>query len=160
MSKNYNNFKLLINTLNNDTGETGPTGPQGPTGSQGIQGIQGTQGIQGIQGILGATGPRGLTGATGPSSINYLGGASTVSSYTTDFTANTPVAIFSLGPIELSQTAIVFISARISLIIANNDYGYNFTVCRSINEIRPGTTTPTDVINIITNKFSNKTTFN
>ena len=128
-----------------------PAGLTGPQGSQGIQGIQGLTGSQGSQGIQGSQGSQGIQGPTGPSSINFLGGTSTVSSYTINFTLNTPIAVFCLGPYTLSQTVVVFISARVSFTIANDNSSYYFTVCRSTTEIVQGITLTTGVTNIITN---------
>ena len=131
-------------TANLATGPTGSTGPTGPTGSTGPTGYTGPIGT-------GPTGPTGSTGSTGPNSINFLGGISTVSSYTINFTLNTPVAVFCLGSYTLSQTETVFISARISFTIANNNSSYYFTICRSTTQIAQGITLTTGVTNIVTN---------
>lgn len=94
--------------LKGKDGAQGPKGDTGPAGVAGPQGIPGSSGPQGVAGAQGATGPKGDTGATG---AQGPAGPKGDTGATGPQGATGPAVQTLLGTFNLSEAALVAISA-------------------------------------------------
>ena len=120
-------------------------GPVGPAGADSV--VPGPVGPAGADSVVpGPVGPAGADSVVPGPSISYLAGLDSVAINTLEFAAETPTVARSIGPIQISDTGIVYISANLTFTAPTT--AIRFTICRSTVELGVNSTSVIDVTNV------------
>lgn len=144
ISKQLESLTGVAYNVGTNSGTSGTSGVTGLSGTSGTSGVVGTSGTSGVSGTAGVTGTAGTSGTSGPvlysgtffdTTTQNNGGATTANQVRINSTQTANG--FTLGPdnrINVTNTAVYFISLNLQLTFTGGASNYNVTVWYTIND--------------------------